>query len=97
LAVTTATIDISELLEVEPSRGRVVVRGTKIGVQRIIGLHLEGRSADEISTAFKGLSLGAVYAALAYYYEHQVELDEEDAAEQAASEAAARVLGTEIL
>jgi uncharacterized protein (DUF433 family) len=61
--VTTATIDISELLEVEPRRGRVVVRGTKIGVQRIIGLHLEGRSADEISTAFKGLSLGAVYAA----------------------------------
>lgn len=34
-----------------------------------------GRSAEEIVRDFSQLSLGQVYAALAYYYDHQAEID----------------------
>lgn len=34
-------------------------------------------SADEIVSKFPQVSLAGVYAALAYYYEHQSEIDEQ--------------------
>jgi hypothetical protein len=35
-----------------------------------------GQSADEIATDY-GLSLAEVYASLAYYYDHQAEIDKD--------------------
>jgi uncharacterized protein (DUF433 family) len=97
--MATAVIDISQLLESRPEidGGRVVLRGTGVPVQRIVGLHLERRSAEEIAGAFSNVTVAAVYAALAYYYAHQAELDEEDASELAAATDEAQRLGIEII
>ena len=94
--MTTATIDINQLLEVN-EYGRVFVRGTKISIQRIIGRHLEGCSPAEIAEDYDRLSVSAVHAALAFYYEHQAELEEEEAADARESLAEAQRIGGKIV
>lgn len=55
--------------------GKPRIAGHRITVQNIVVWHeWMGRSADEIATEY-GLSLADVYAALAYYYSHQNEID----------------------
>ncbi len=55
--------------------GQPVVSGTRIRVSDIVASHLyRGQNPDELAVNFK-LSLGQVYAALAYYYQHKDELD----------------------
>jgi uncharacterized protein (DUF433 family) len=50
--------------------------GHRITVQNVVLWHERmGLSADEIAGKY-GLTLGDVYAALAYYYDHRAELDE---------------------
>ena len=57
--------------------GRPVVAGTGICVSDIAAAMLfHGETPDEIATGF-GLSLAQVHAALAYYYAHKSEIDEE--------------------
>jgi uncharacterized protein (DUF433 family) len=63
--------------------GKPRIAGHRITVQNIVCWHERmGLSADEIATEYE-LALSDVYAALAYYYDHRVEVDEdirEDAA-----------------
>ena len=55
--------------------GKPRVTGHRITVQDIVIWHeWQGRSADEIA-ADHGLELADIYAALAYYYEHQSQID----------------------
>lgn len=55
--------------------GKPRITGHRITVQNIVIWHeLIGRSADEIATEYD-LTLGDVYAALAYYYDHRAEID----------------------
>ena len=55
--------------------GKPHIAGHRITVGQVAVWHeLMGRSADEIATAYS-LSLGDVYAALAYYFDHQQEID----------------------
>jgi uncharacterized protein (DUF433 family) len=55
--------------------GQPVVSGTRIRVSDIVASHLfRGHNPEELAVNFK-LSLGQVYAALAYYYQHKEELD----------------------
>jgi len=55
--------------------GKPRIAGHRITVQDVVIWHeWLGRSADEISAEY-GLDLADVYAALAYYYEHQAEID----------------------
>jgi Uncharacterized conserved protein len=55
--------------------GKPRITGHRITVQNIVIWHeLLGRSADEIATEYN-LTLGDVYAALAYYYDHRAEID----------------------
>ena len=64
-------------IEVTPgvSGGKPRIAGHRITVQNIVIWHERiGKSADEIA-AEHGLALSDVYAALAYYYDHQVEID----------------------
>ena len=52
--------------------GRPVISGTDIKVSQIASEYEhQGMSPDEIIEAHPHLSLGAVHAALAYYYDHQ--------------------------
>jgi uncharacterized protein (DUF433 family) len=56
--------------------GKPRIKGHRITVQDVVVWHeWLGRSADEI-TAEYGLDLADVYAALAYYYDHQTEVDQ---------------------
>jgi len=55
--------------------GKPRITGHRITVQNIVIWHeLLGRSADEIAAEYD-LTLGDVYAALAYYYDHRAEID----------------------
>ena len=55
--------------------GKPRIAGHRITVQNIVIWHeYLGCSADEIAAEY-GLALADVYAALAYYYDHRVEID----------------------
>lgn len=55
--------------------GKPHIAGHRITVQNIIIWHERmGLNADEIATEYN-LTLADIYAALAYYYDHQTEID----------------------
>jgi uncharacterized protein (DUF433 family) len=65
-------------IEVMPgiAGGKPRITGHRITVQDVVVWHeWLGRGADEIS-AEHGLDLADIYAALAYYYDHQTEIDQ---------------------
>ncbi len=49
--------------------------GTRVRVMDIVLLHNRGRSPEEIIDSYEHLTLAQVHAALAYYYDHKVEVD----------------------
>lgn len=51
--------------------------GTRIRVSQIVLMNEQGMSADEIVASLPHLNLAQVYAALSYYHDHRVEIDEE--------------------
>jgi uncharacterized protein (DUF433 family) len=56
--------------------GKPHIAGHRVTVQNIVIWHeWMGHAADEIATEY-GLTLADVYAALAYYYDNRVEIDE---------------------
>ena len=56
--------------------GKPRIAGHRITVQNVVIWHERmGLSADEIASEY-GLTLSDVYAALAYYYDHHAEIDE---------------------
>jgi uncharacterized protein (DUF433 family) len=58
--------------------GRACIAGHSIRVMDIVVWHeLRGYTADEIVAMFPGISLADVYAALAYYFSHRPEIDED--------------------
>jgi uncharacterized protein (DUF433 family) len=68
--------------------GRPRVAGTRVRVQDIYVWHeVAGRSAEEIVASYPQLSLGDVYAALTYFWDHRAEMEaqlkaDEDLVEQ---------------
>ena len=65
-------------IEITPgiAGGKPRIAGHRITVQNVVIWHdWMGYSADEIATEY-GLTLADVYAAIAYYYDHQTEIDE---------------------
>ncbi len=52
------------------------IKGTRVALDSIIYRFQEGRSPEAIQDSFPALSLSQVYAAIAYYLDHQAELDE---------------------
>jgi uncharacterized protein (DUF433 family) len=55
-----------------------IVAGTQIKLVEIVSDHLaHGSDAQEIHRQFPNLSLGQIHSALAYYYDHQDEMDAE--------------------
>jgi uncharacterized protein (DUF433 family) len=63
--------------------GRIRLDGTRITVHRIATLYKQGQSAEEIAETYPHLSLGQVYAALAYYHANRAEIESELAAADA--------------
>ena len=68
---------IASHIEITPGTcaGKPRIAGHRIRVQDIMLWTEEGRSADEIVADFPQLSLGDVYAALAYYHDHREQID----------------------
>jgi uncharacterized protein (DUF433 family) len=60
-------------------RGRARLAGHRIKVRHIIGLmRAQGYTAEQLqSEAYPHLSLGQIYAALAYYHDHREQIDRE--------------------
>lgn len=51
---------------------------TNVKVAEVVASHLAyDLTAEELSEAFPHLTRGQVYSALAYYYDHQAEMDAE--------------------
>ncbi len=74
-------------IEIRPNRNgqpRAYVAGTRIRVQDIyVHAEVHGQTADEIVAGFPHLTLAQVHAALAYYFDHQDEIQKEIAEDRA--------------
>ena len=57
--------------------GRIRINGTRITVSRVATLYKQGMTAEDIATTYSHLSLGQVYAALAYYHANQQTIEAE--------------------
>ncbi|MGH9835470.1 MAG: DUF433 domain-containing protein [Blastocatellia bacterium] len=51
------------------------IKGTRVALDSVIYKFKQGRSPESIQDSFPALSLSQVYAAIAYYLDHQAELD----------------------
>ncbi len=71
-AMLTSTADVCG--------GQIRIEGTRITVHRIATLYKQGQGAEEIVQTYPHLSMGQVYAALAYYHANRDELESELAA-----------------
>jgi len=57
--------------------GQVHITGSRVRVLDVVASHLyRGLSPDELATNFS-LNLGQIYAALAFYYQHKSEMDDQ--------------------
>lgn len=67
--------------------GKPRLLGTRITVDDVVLMHFRlGQSLEEIAGKYS-LSLASVYAAMAYYYDHQDEVDQRIEADKAFAEA----------
>jgi uncharacterized protein (DUF433 family) len=57
--------------------GRPVIKGTRMTVSTLVQYYQNGMTIDEILDAFSFLTPAQLHDALAYYYDHQKEIDEE--------------------
>jgi uncharacterized protein (DUF433 family) len=58
--------------------GRACIAGHRVRVADIVAWHEKrGYCPDEIVALFPGIGLADVYAALAYYFENQAEIEED--------------------
>ena len=60
--------------------GRIRIDGTRITVHRVATLYKQGQTAEDIAGTYSHLSLGQVYAALAYYHANRAKIESELAA-----------------
>ena len=76
--------EISTLLVSSPDvcGGRLRIDGTRITVNQIVVLYKQGCNAEDIADEYPHLTLAQVYAALAYYYANQDEIEADLAAER---------------
>ena len=63
--------------------GRIRIDGTRITVHRIATLYRQGQTPEEIAQTYSHLSLGQIYAALAYYHANRDEIEADLAAADA--------------
>lgn len=57
--------------------GSPIIKGTRITVRTIAGYYQMGMSVDEILTSLSHLTSSQVHSALAYYFDHQEEIDKD--------------------
>ncbi len=55
--------------------GAPIIKGTRITVRIIAGYYQMGMSVDEILNTLQHLTASQVHSALAYYFDHQMEIE----------------------
>ncbi len=85
MSATVASVDIGTLITRSPEikGGNPRIAGTGVTVQRIAGWYKLGLDAEEIARRIGHLSVGQVYAALAYYHANRDEIERLLAEEEA--------------
>lgn len=79
-------------------RGNPIISGTTMKVvELVMGQRAHGWSPEEIHFQHSDLSLGQIYSALAYYWDHQEELDADIELRSHYAEAARREAGPSLL
>lgn len=68
---------------VEERNGIPYVRGSRVPLESLVWLWRDGQSAEAVRDAYPTLRLAEVYGAVAYYLDHQSEVDAQVAASQA--------------
>jgi type III restriction enzyme len=63
--------------------GHSIIEGTRIGVHDVVAMTKTGASVDEVVASFPRLTRAQVYECLAYYEDHQREMDPLIAAQMA--------------
>jgi uncharacterized protein (DUF433 family) len=88
----STSVDIGTLIVRSPDirGGRPRIAGTGVTVRRIVGRYRLGLDAEEIAERIGHLTVGQVYAALAYYHANREEIDDDLATEEAFTEAIER-------
>ncbi|GAB4182677.1 MAG: DUF433 domain-containing protein [Coleofasciculaceae cyanobacterium] len=82
-------VTLNQHIEITPGvrSGKPLIAGTRITVADIATMYLRmGQSLEEIAGKYQ-LSLAAVHAAMAFYYDHREEIDQRTADAQAFAEA----------
>jgi uncharacterized protein (DUF433 family) len=59
------------------SGGDAIIKGTRVSVRVIAGYYQLGMTVDEILASLKHLTPSQVHSALAYYFDHQREIDKQ--------------------
>ncbi len=72
---TTATIYPYISTSSEIASGVPIIAGTRITVRRIAGYYQMGLNVDEILSTLSHLRPSQVHSALAYYFDHQREIE----------------------
>ncbi|XHR81182.1 MAG: DUF433 domain-containing protein [Gloeotrichia echinulata GP01] len=83
--MSTTITDIGTLITRHPGihGGCPIIAGTGVTVRRIAIWYKQGYSAEEIADQISHLTLGQVYAALAYYHLNREEIDADIAEHEA--------------
>ena len=76
----TVTLDAMLVKTPDVCGGRIRIDGTRITVHRIATLYKQGQTAEDIAQTYPYLSLGQIYAALAYYHANRQQVEHELAA-----------------
>lgn len=73
---TTDTATDKIVSNPEIHEGRPCIAGTGVTVQRVVGWHRQGYSAEEIARLIGHITIWDVYSALAYYHAHRQDIDQ---------------------
>ncbi len=77
ISAPPASIDQYIVATSDVRGGKLRIAGTRISVADIVIMHLRlGQSFEEIAVTYD-LPLAALYAAMAYYYDHRNDIDKE--------------------
>lgn len=74
--MTTTVAPISHIVLDEKGVARIAGSRSRV-IDIVLDKQAHGMSPEQIHEAYSHLSLAQVYAAFAYYYDHQAELDRE--------------------
>lgn len=69
------TLDTCKMPLDRDATGVIRVENTRVTLDCVVLAFQEGASAEEIAERFPSLTLGAVYAAIAFYLQNRTELD----------------------